>query len=108
MVVLEGMLHGLPVIAAEVGGPADILEHGRTGLLFPPRDVAALAAALRQLVENGEDRHRMGDAAAREVRHRWLWERLVPDMLDVYREFQPTSPASRRHRDAQKKLTPSR
>ena len=92
MVVLEGMLHGLPVIAAEVGGPADILEHGRTGLLFPPRNVTALAAALRQLVENDEDRRRMGHAAAREVRHRWLWERLVPDMLDVYREFQPNSP----------------
>ena len=94
MVVLEGMLHGLPVIAAEVGGPADILQHGRTGLFFPPRDVAALAAALRQLVENSEDRHRMGHAAAREVRHRWLWERLVPDMLDVYREFQPGFPRS--------------
>ena len=94
MVVLEGMLHGLPVIAAEVGGPADILQHGRTGLLFPPRNVTALAAVLRQLVENSEDRHRMGYAAAREVRHRWLWERLVPDMLDVYREFQPGFPRS--------------
>jgi glycogen(starch) synthase len=104
MVVLEGMLHGLPVIAAEVGGPADILEHGRTGLLFPPRNVTALAAALRQLIENSEDRHRMGHAAAREVRHRWLWEQLVPDMLDVYREFQPSSPhhpwSSRRTEDA--------
>ena len=108
MVVLEGMLHGLPVIAAEVGGPADILEHGRTGLLFPPRNVTALAAALRQLVENNEDRHRMGHAAAREVRHRWLWERLVPDMLDVYREFQPSSPRRRRHGDAPRKLTASR
>jgi glycogen(starch) synthase len=92
MVVLEGMLHGLPVIAAEVGGPADILEHGRTGLFFPPRNGTALAAALRQLVENDEDRRRMGHAAACEVRHKWLWERLVPDMLDVYREFQPNAP----------------
>ena len=92
MVVLEGMLHGLPVIAAEVGGPADIIQQGRTGLLIPPRDVAALAAALRQLVENDEDRHRMGRAAAEEVRLKWLWERLVPDMLEVYREFQPVPP----------------
>jgi glycosyltransferase involved in cell wall biosynthesis len=92
MVVLEGMLHGLPVIAAEVGGPADILEHGRTGLFFPPRNGTALAAALRQLVENDEDRRRMGHAAACEVRQKWLWERLVPDMLDVYREFQPNAP----------------
>ena len=87
MVVLEGMLHGLPVIAANVGGPADILDHGRTGLLFPPRDVNALTAALRQLVEDREIRQRMGLAAAGEVRQRWLWAQLVPDMLNVYQEF---------------------
>jgi len=49
-VVLEGMLHGLPILATEVGGPASILEHGRTGLLVPPRDAGALAAALLRLV----------------------------------------------------------
>jgi hypothetical protein len=92
MVVLEGMLHGLPVVAAEVGGPADILEHGRTGLLFPPRDVTALVAALRKLIGNTEDRRRMGHAAAREVRQTWLWDRLVPEMIRVYGEFRPNAP----------------
>jgi glycogen(starch) synthase len=92
MVVLEGMLHGLPVIAAKVGGPADILEHGHTGLLFPPRDVTALAAAIGRLVENAEERRRMGHAAARDVRRTWLWERLVPEMLEVYEELQPDMP----------------
>jgi glycogen(starch) synthase len=76
MVVLEGMLHGLPIIAAEVGGPADIIQQGTTGLLFPPRDVVALAAALRHLIKNAEDRSQMGIRAAHEVRRRWLWERL--------------------------------
>jgi glycogen(starch) synthase len=99
MVVLEGMLHGLPVIAADVGGPADILQHGRTGLLFPPRNVRALAAVLCNLVENEEDRRRMGLAAAHEVRRRWLWEQLVPDMLDVYREFGPWASANRSQSD---------
>src|SRR5262245_54181230 len=58
------------------------LQHGRTGLLllFPPRNVQALAALLRELVENEEDRRRMGLAAAHEMRRRWLWEQLVPDM----------------------------
>jgi glycogen(starch) synthase len=89
MVVLEGMLHGLPVIAAEVGGPADILDHGRTGLLFPPRDITALAAAMRRLIEDADERHRIGNAAAREVRNTWLWGRIVPEMLEVYGELQP-------------------
>jgi glycosyltransferase involved in cell wall biosynthesis len=34
MVILEGMAHGLPIVASDVGGPAEILDHGRTGLLF--------------------------------------------------------------------------
>jgi glycogen(starch) synthase len=89
MVVLEGMLHGLPIIAADIGGPADILQHGTTGLLFPPRNVDVLAATLRHLIENGDDRRRMGIGAAQEVRRRWLWERLVPEMLEVYQEFLP-------------------
>lgn len=86
MVVLEGMLHGLPVVAAAVGGPADILEHGRTGLLFPPRDAMALAAAVRRLAKDPSERRRIGLEAAREVRRTWLWERRVLAMLDVYRE----------------------
>jgi glycogen synthase len=93
MVVLEGMLHGLPVVAAEVGGPADIIEHGRTGLLFPPRNATALAGALRRLVGDFRARQRIGRAAAREVRRTWLWERLIPAMLDVYRELLPISRA---------------
>lgn len=46
MVILEGMLYGLAVVAADVGGPAEILSHGRTGVLFPARNGKALAAAL--------------------------------------------------------------
>ncbi|MGH8570884.1 MAG: glycosyltransferase family 4 protein, partial [Gammaproteobacteria bacterium] len=51
MVVLEGMLYGLPIAAADVGGPAEILEHEHTGLLFPPRDAGALADAPVRLVK---------------------------------------------------------
>jgi glycogen(starch) synthase len=87
MVLLEGMLHGLAIVAADVGGPAEILEHGRTGLLFPPRDVKALSSALQQLLENPDERHALGRAAAHQVRSKWLWKQLVPPMLDVYKEF---------------------
>jgi glycogen synthase len=87
MVILEGMLHGLAIVAADVGGPAEILEHGRTGLLFPARDVGALGSALQWLLKNPEKRKALGLAAAREVRSKWLWKNLVPPMLDVYNEF---------------------
>jgi glycogen synthase len=86
MVILEGMLHGLPIVAADVGGPGDILEHERSGLLFPPRDVEALTRALLQLVHNPALRKKLGTRASIEVRRKWLWPRLVKKMHKVYQE----------------------
>lgn len=86
MVVLEGMLHGLALAAAEVGGPAEILKHGTTGLLFAPRNMDALSAALLQLVRDTDLRRRLGVAAAAEVRRRWLWPRHIADIRSVYGE----------------------
>jgi len=86
MVVLEGMLHGLALVASDIGGPAEILEHGRTGLLVPPRDSAALAAAVLRLLEDTELRRRLAAAAAAEVRRRWLWPRIVERMRGIYLE----------------------
>jgi glycogen synthase len=87
MVVLEGMLYGLPVVAADVGGPREILDHGRTGLLFPPTDVGALGDAVISLVTNPRLRQRIGAAAALDVRRTWLWPRIVEKMRGVYREL---------------------
>jgi glycosyltransferase involved in cell wall biosynthesis len=48
MVILEGMLYGLPIAATHVGGPAEILEHGKTALLFPAKDVASRSSSRKQ------------------------------------------------------------
>lgn len=84
MVILEGMLYGLPIAAARVGGPAEILEHGRTGLLFPPQDARALAHAILRFIENPNLRQQIGTAAAGEVRRKWLWPHIVRRMRTVY------------------------
>lgn len=86
MVVLEGMLFGLPIAASAVGGPAEILEHGTTGLLFPPRDATALAGALIQLIEAPRLQQRLGRAAALAVRQRWLYSSVVERMRAIYDE----------------------
>jgi glycosyltransferase involved in cell wall biosynthesis len=52
-VILEGMAAGVPVIAPRAGGPAEILEHGVTGLLYPPADVRGLAEAMRRMGNPG-------------------------------------------------------
>jgi glycosyltransferase involved in cell wall biosynthesis len=48
-VVLEGMAAGVPVIAAGAGGPAEIVEHDVTGVLYTPSDTDDLAAAMRRM-----------------------------------------------------------
>jgi glycosyltransferase involved in cell wall biosynthesis len=61
----ECMASGTPLIATAVGGLPDIVEHGRTGVLVPRRDSAALAEAVTDLLGDSERRGRFG-AAARE------------------------------------------
>jgi glycogen(starch) synthase len=86
MVVLEGMIHGLAVAAAAVGGPAEILRDGETGLLFAPCDAGALACAILRLTQDQDFRLRLAEAGAREVRENWLWPCIVQKMQRVYEE----------------------
>jgi glycosyltransferase involved in cell wall biosynthesis len=86
MVILEGMLYGLPVAAANVGGPRELLEHERTGLLFPPGQAGALAQAVLRLVFDRQLCRTLGERAAREVRARWLWPAVVGEIHRVYEE----------------------
>jgi len=95
MVVLEGMLHGLAIVACTVGGPAEILESERTALLIAPQDAPALAAAILRLVQDADLRRRLAAEAAEEVRRRWLWPRIVERMAAVYGEV--VAPAPRSH-----------
>jgi len=64
--ILEAMACETPVIGADAGGTPELIAAGETGLLFPAGDAHALAAALRQLIEDAPLRQAMG-AAARAV-----------------------------------------
>ena len=92
MVVLEGMLNGLAIAASNVGGPVEILRHGQTGLLFPPKDADALAQAVLNLVTNGSLRKQLGLAAAVKVRRHWLWRHIVHKLTRVYEEVVASCP----------------
>jgi len=84
MVILEAMAHGLAIAASAVGGPAEILDHGRTGLLFPPHNVEALAETLIRLANDASLRSRLGRAAFEEVQHCWLWSKKIDRFHDIY------------------------
>jgi glycosyltransferase involved in cell wall biosynthesis len=65
MVTLEAMAAGAPVIAPNVGGISEIIEHEHNGLLFRPEDAANLAATILQLMSNPAMARTLGQQAAR-------------------------------------------
>ena len=61
-VVLEGMAARVPVVAADAGGPAELIMHNRNGLLYPMGDQTALADAMRGLADDPQQRDRLIEA----------------------------------------------
>ena len=72
LVYLEAAAHGLPIVAHDVGGVAEAVDNGRTGLLVPPNRPAQLAAAFEQLIHDEPLRQRLG-AAGRDWAGRNSW-----------------------------------
>jgi glycosyltransferase involved in cell wall biosynthesis len=85
-VLVEGMACGLPAIAVDAHGPADIVDHGRTGWLVEPDDLVGLANALVEAVNRPGERRRRGAAAAADVRARFAWPALSREVAAVYDE----------------------
>jgi glycosyltransferase involved in cell wall biosynthesis len=97
-VVLEGMAAGLAVIAADEGGPAAVIDDGRTGRLFRSRDRGALAAAMTALGADPAERRRLG-SAAQLVLEQYKPQVLAEQLERVYaRILQNRSQASDRDR----------
>jgi glycosyltransferase involved in cell wall biosynthesis len=82
--VLEAMAAGLPVVASAVGGVPESVADGATGLLVPPGDAAALAAALEQLLADSALRRRLGAAGRERVRARFDLAELQRAHLELY------------------------
>ncbi|MDQ3448783.1 MAG: glycosyltransferase [Chloroflexota bacterium] len=84
MVILEAMALSRPVVATSVGGIPEMIEDGVTGLLVPPRDPRALAAAIRRLLDD----HPLADTLARAghdlVHERFCLERMIAEVGDIY------------------------
>lgn len=83
--LLEAMASGLPVIASAVGGTAQTLVDGKTGLLFDKDDEKTAAEQIRRIINDNELRTQLGAAARLEVERRYAMSRVVERLMDLYR-----------------------
>ena len=87
LAILEAMAAGLPVAATDVGGNRELVLHGRTGLLSPARDVSAMAASFRQLLEQSALRERMGQAGRQRAVRLYDQSSMHQAYMDLYRQL---------------------
>lgn len=85
--VLEYMAAGLPVIASRVGGNAELVQDGVTGMLVPSEDSAALSAALLKLLSEPALAARLAQAGHEFTVRNFSFERLVQDVDALYTEL---------------------
>lgn len=91
--VVEAMMAGLPVVASDIAMHAETIEHGRTGLLFPLGDAAALASALSDVFDDRERARAVGDAARRQADARFDVRRIAEAHSRFYRRILGLSPS---------------
>jgi phosphatidylinositol alpha-mannosyltransferase len=85
IVLLEALAAGKPIVASRIEGFADVLTDGSEGFLTPPRDSAALAAALKRLLLDQTLRNKMGKQAVKTARN-YDWERVSKHIVAYYEE----------------------
>lgn len=95
LVLVEGMACGLPAIAVDRFGPAEIVDPERTGWLVEPDDEQGLADAIVAAVDGGEERARRGVAARRVARETWSWPALAHRVSGVLEEAVGVGDAAR-------------
>jgi phosphatidylinositol alpha-mannosyltransferase len=83
MVVTEAMAAGVPVLASDLDAFRRVLDDGRAGQLVPTGDAAAMAGALRALLDDERRRARLAAAASARAA-RWDWPVVAAEVLRVY------------------------
>jgi len=84
--LVQAMLVGLPCVTTAAGGIPEIAEHERSALVVPPRDPAALAAAIARLLADEGLRRELGTAARKHCVENCSYERMLERMEAIYRD----------------------
>jgi glycosyltransferase involved in cell wall biosynthesis len=86
IVILEAFRASLPVVASRLEGPAELIQEGRNGLLFPPQDAEALRERLLTMHRDPAGRARMGRAGHADFRERFSIESYAQSLAGLYEE----------------------
>jgi glycosyltransferase involved in cell wall biosynthesis len=87
MAVMEAMAAGLPVAAARVGGVPDLIDHGRTGVLFDSSSVGDMRDKISELIERPDYREQLGRAGWQEARERFTPAAVAAGHRRIYDEL---------------------
>jgi glycosyltransferase involved in cell wall biosynthesis len=82
--LMEAMATGCTAVATDVGGNRDLVEDGVTGALVPPSDPGAIAEVLLRLIEQPDERDRLGMAARRAARARTTPQQMAAEVTKLY------------------------
>ncbi len=85
--VVEAMMTGKTVVAFNTGSMQEVIEHGKTGWLIPPRDVNALSQAIRLFLSDANLRRRIGLAARESAVKHFSLNRMVEQYATVYKRY---------------------
>jgi len=83
--VAEAMAIGTPVVATTVGGPAELIDNGRTGLIAPPGEPAAWSEAIGRILEHPDWAREMAHRGCDIARRRFATQRHTAAMMEIYR-----------------------
>lgn len=95
--LLEGMMRGLPAVCSRIGGLGEVVDEGRTGLLFEPGNAGDLADKIRCLWNSPERCRKMGAAARRKALREYSPERYYERLVDVYEKAIELGPGGPRY-----------
>ena len=85
--VCEAQILGVPVVASRVGGTDSLVEHGKTGFLYPVTDPYIAAYYIEYLVDNPKENVAIGNAAKQVAIVRHDKKKIVDELMETYREM---------------------
>jgi glycosyltransferase involved in cell wall biosynthesis len=92
MAIAEAMVVGVPVVATRVGGVPEMIDHGRTGLLYEPGDIHGLVASIERLLDDTEFRRQVATNACQHARGRFTPAAVARETVAVYRRLLEQAP----------------